>query len=98
MNKIQETVSRIKARRKMLTIYPNLKTNEHVHHIDHNPFNNDINNLIIVDASDHISYHKIKFYRDNPDYKPVGNPKPIQDRINQLELLILDFNERNWNY
>ena len=35
-----------------------LKPNEHVHHIDGNPRNNAIDNLMLVSASEHAKIHK----------------------------------------
>lgn len=40
-----------------LSIGRKLKRNEHVHHIDLNPLNNDLNNLQIMSASEHQKLH-----------------------------------------
>ena len=36
-----------------------LKRNEHVHHIDGNRTNNDINNLMLLDIRDHVRAHRL---------------------------------------
>lgn len=39
-----------------------LLPNEHVHHIDENPLNNDISNLKVMSSSDHARSHMQKFF------------------------------------
>ena len=39
-----------------------LMNNEDVHHIDGNPLNNDISNLIVIDHSEHERLHSRKYY------------------------------------
>jgi hypothetical protein len=39
----------------------------HVHHKDHNPVNNDIDNLGVMPASEHLSLHAIEYHRENPE-------------------------------
>jgi DNA-binding transcriptional regulator YiaG len=51
------TYSRMKARKKIKEIYPDIKRNQHVHHIDGNPLNNDIDNLCVMSASEHVGFH-----------------------------------------
>ena len=59
-NKITVTNSRKEAREKMERLYPNLKWRGlYVHHRDHNPLNNDLNNLLIVRRCDHKKLHQI---------------------------------------
>lgn len=41
-----------------------LEVNEHIHHIDGNPLNNDISNLEIVYAKDHVREHSTKYKDD----------------------------------
>ena len=39
-----------------------LMNNEDVHHIDGNPLNNDISNLIVIDHSEHERLHSTKYH------------------------------------
>ena len=54
------------ARDLMRVLYPNLFTRtDVVHHIDQNPFNNNLNNLIIIDRWEHQKLHyKIRYGMD----------------------------------
>ena len=49
--------SRRLAREIVKKTHPDIKADQHVHHIDGNPFNNNIGNLIILRDSDHIKHH-----------------------------------------
>ncbi len=60
MREITAGYSRIKARKIIKDLYPDLPTDEHVHHIDGNPFNNNINNLCMIKNSDHIKIHWLR--------------------------------------
>lgn len=43
---------------------------EHVHHIDFNPSNNNPENLAILDAKDHLSYHaRLAEHHKSPEYR-----------------------------
>lgn len=49
--------SRQKARKKVKEIYPDLSHYEVVHHLNHNPFDNRFENLVVMEIGDHTSYH-----------------------------------------
>ena len=53
----KQQYSRRKAREVVKEIYPDLPRHKIVHHIDLNPFNNDINNFAIMSRSDHSKLH-----------------------------------------
>jgi len=53
----KETGSRARARKLMVDIYGKIPSNCVVHHVDGNPYNNDISNLQIMNKSYHASYH-----------------------------------------
>jgi hypothetical protein len=46
-----------------------LQPTEHVHHIDGNPLNNDISNLMVLESAEHMRLHKQRY----PDTKPCAN-------------------------
>jgi len=65
---INKDYSRQKARKMMVEHFGILERSEVVHHIDHDPLNNDINNLVVIDNGEHISYHathKAKYTNDS---------------------------------
>ena len=76
--------SRYKARRKMKEKFPLFINYETVvHHIDHNPLNNNIMNLTIMENGKHLSYHQ------------KGKLKGIRpETFKKIDLLFLDY---NWN-
>lgn len=49
--------SRQKARAKVKKIYPFLPKEDVIHHIDMDPFNNDFDNLTIIDKGEHMRMH-----------------------------------------
>ena len=76
--------SRDRARKKMLKVRPKLKSNQVVHHLDHNPFNNDMTNLYVMENSDHVKHH----WED----RKHGIDKYLKDLTDALFM----FNERIW--
>ena len=77
--------SRQKARNIMKIEFPHLiNKNTVVHHIDHNPLNNNRDNLVILFKDDHISYHN--------KGKRFMYPKTIKN----IESLIYLYNEGIW--
>ena len=57
VKKISNEASRAKARQKMKKLYPDLKSDQVIHHIDGNPQNNALTNLTIMSVSAHSSLH-----------------------------------------
>lgn len=56
----KKQLSRVGARKIMKKIFGKLLPKNHVvHHIDNNPFNNDLSNLLIMSNEDHIKLHSI---------------------------------------
>ncbi len=47
-----------------------LATDEHVHHIDRNPLNNSIDNLMVLSKSDHAKLHRKDFVLSEKVGKP----------------------------
>lgn len=39
---------------------------EHVHHIDKNPLNNELDNLVVMDGSEHIRMHRMEHRTPRP--------------------------------
>lgn len=56
--------------REVMEIYlgRKLKSNEHIHHIDENPKNNNISNLKIVSPEEHVRIHKPALKNRNCSY------------------------------
>ena len=48
------------ARKIIRNILGKLAKDEVVHHIDENPLNNGLNNLIVMDNAEHVKYHQFK--------------------------------------
>jgi len=66
-----------------------LKRNEHVHHIDFNPQNNNLSNLQLLSSSEHEQLHgKIvsnRFFRKCNDCgKEVSYPNHLKDKVNNI--------------
>lgn len=55
--KSKQAYSRQKARKKVKEIYPKLSLYYEIHHIDEDPFNNDIHNLSILNFKTHSILH-----------------------------------------
>ena len=83
-NEISE--SRCKARKLIKKIYPDLTRNEIVHHIDQNPMNNDLSNLVIMDNGDHLCFHRGQVR------------KTLQDLFNDLDFTLKAYNTGYYNY
>lgn len=94
--------SRAKARRLLKNHFGRLLEKRVVHHIDHNPMNNDPKNLMVLDYSTHIAYHKA-WKLANPErhaeamriatkaaLEKRSRPK---NRIRELESLLYLYNE-----
>lgn len=45
-----------------------LERNEHVHHVDHNQLNNELENLILIDSKEHARMHSPMRKRKNGRY------------------------------
>lgn len=54
-----EMKSRRLAREMVKKIHPFIRPDQHVHHIDGNPFNNNISNLCVLPKGFHASLHKM---------------------------------------
>ena len=67
---------------------PNLKRNCVVHHIDGNPFNNDIENLTLMTRSKHTKYHVDQYWANGG----VGAGTTISEDIKDLELQLILYN------
>jgi len=78
--------SRMKARRKVKKIHPNLPTYKVVHHVDLNPFNNDMDNFAIINNSDHIKLHWLL----HPE--KMGITKSLLDDLKTLESWLIFYN------
>ena len=89
--------SRRLARELVKKTHPDIRVDQHVHHIDGNPLNNNIGNLIILRNSDHIKYH----WEINRKQKMIALKKGIAKRdakktqsiISEMESLINLYNE-----
>jgi len=81
------TYSRQKARRLVKSIdkYSNLPRSQVVHHIDGNPLNNELSNLVILSNSEHIKLHWVL----NPE---MGKSKSNKQREKELEELLIRYN------
>lgn len=53
----KDNLSRVKARKMMKKLYPDLKENQVIHHKDGNPMNNSIENLQILSYGEHQLIH-----------------------------------------
>lgn len=42
---------------------------KHIHHIDENSRNNHLDNLIILNAKEHVSMHAVEYHKKNPDHR-----------------------------
>ena len=87
--------SRRKARKIVKQTCPDLRRDEVVHHMDLDPFNNNIGNLSIILAGDHTKLH----YALKPWEIPVspGVPeKPLSYFLKKLESEIELFNACAW--
>ena len=80
--------SRNKARQLIKSIprFANLPSKWVVHHIDHDPFNNDLDNLAVMSKSTH--------YRMHPRYvlKKYGGRRSLIDSSKDLERLLIVYN------
>lgn len=88
--------SRAKARKLVKTIHPFIRPDQHVHHLDKNPLNNDIENLCVLPRSFHLSYHNLgskKPQRPRPEQTKLGN---LSGTLNILEKTIFFYNECIW--
>ena len=75
--------SRRKARALFKKTYmPNLPSHIVVHHKDHNPLNNDINNLTPMESDSHMSHHL------------KGKIRRVNLKLRELESLLVIFNDR----
>ena len=89
----QENYSRRKARKKIKTIdqFKNLSKNKVIHHIDQNPFNNDLSNLCIMSNSTHTALHWALI---PTKMKSGRKSKSLNQRMKELEeaLILYNFN------
>ena len=79
--------SRRKARKimeKHLNVSEPLPSNCHIHHRDRNPLNNDIDNLRIMGAGEHIRSH----WRNDEHSKS----KTLKNELSTLESLLIYYN------
>ena len=82
--------SRVKARKIMKKLYPDMTSKQVVHHIDGNPLINDLENLMVLTIKEHKAIHKmfklpnrIKQVRE-PGVKPLtikDFPPELIDRL-----------------
>ena len=56
--KSKEDMSRAEARKIVRSIHPDMLGTECVHHIDKNPMNNDLGNLVVMDRWEHQELHR----------------------------------------
>jgi len=84
---ISKSASRMRARKIVKKIYPDLPRYKIVHHLDGNPFNNSIENLMILPNGFHVSHHL-----KGKKHEKIFSIKDLK----VLELLIHTFNERQW--
>jgi len=73
------------ARKIAKQFFPDLRSDQVVHHIDGNPRNNDPNNLMIMDQGEHLEFHA-KFRKKNKTRKTFGRVgiTLYQDQIDGL--------------
>ena len=83
--------SRKEARGLMKSIpkYSKLLKDRVVHHIDHNPFNNNLDNLAVVSKSTHHSMHP-RFILTRPQYG-IGKRKLTFKKLEE-DLILYNFN------
>ena len=89
--KNKQQLSRRKARQliKSISKYINLSSNKFVHHLDEDPFNNNLDNLIILSNSTHTKLHWIL----NPNREMKGRkPKSLKKLFEELEGLLIVYN------
>lgn len=54
----------------------------HIHHLDENPRNNKISNLVVMSASDHTRAHAQDYHRAHPDHwKVMEKRKPVRKKL-----------------
>jgi len=77
----------MKARKKIKEVILGLTWNDVVHHIDGDPFNNDINNLAVMERDEHIKYHS----KISEAWGP--SEKSITQRFKELNSLLVLYND-----
>jgi len=93
MNRLAaETRSRRMAREIVKKIHPFIRPDQHVHHIDGNPLNNDIRNLCVLPNSFHMSFHHVgREYR-----KGFKKPIDLKRDLKHLEYNLFFYNNNIW--
>ena len=62
LNKSLEAKSRLEARKIMYQLHPKIDWHIHyIHHLDGNPLNNDLDNLVIMNRAMHTRLHCSKY-------------------------------------
>ena len=106
---ITQDSSRREANNLMRQLYPNFDWHLHcVHHKDENPFNNDINNLLIIKRAEHTKLHNGGKIRPRPK-KTKKTKKEKQQTViktivtktiiktgNQTDVFVVGSNWRRW--
>jgi len=85
--KSKKAYSRMKARKLWKQTYSELPKDIIVHHKDLNPFNNNIENLGLMDMSKHIAYHA-------SISKAWGRKQNLEEQFDKLERWLVLFNDR----
>jgi len=61
-----------------------------VHHIDGDPFNNDIENLRLMTRENHTAHHVLEHHR-------ASQPEKMREELKELESLITLYNDGSWH-
>lgn len=93
MNRLSaETRSRRMAREIVKKVHPFIRPDQHVHHIDGNPLNNDIRNLCVLPNSFHSSLHNLGAKRPARPKKPID----LKRDLKHLEYHLFFYNNNVW--
>lgn len=82
--------SRQIARAKVKELYPDLPRHKVVHHVDGNPFNNEMYNLTVMLNRNHTSLHAAKWWEKE------GYKLTTENQLKKLEKWVNLYNERIW--
>ena len=87
-----ENYSRQQARKLVKEVHPFIRPDQHVHHIDGNPFNNSLENLCVLPNGFHSSLHHLgRKYPERPK-KPVN----LKTALAYLERKLFFYNNCIW--